>query len=349
MDPNTTIDDFFKRKESGEKSKRVKKVKTAKSKEKGFPVKKMGGFFHGSLKQEKPNVIEEVYPGKYTVLSAVRAVFWLLIGVVIIRGISAWTSPVRPIIYKEEYIRAPSESDTAKAFALQFVREYLSYDARDQSEYRRRIGKYLAYNVSPDTVSGWSRVLESNLWAFKKLNEKNSVITVHVKLMQGKNAEDPGTIRERYVKVPVMALESEQYQVRDYPVFAAEFDSSKGHAPSFSGNSATERTRKEITETLTNFFKIYDRGTPEQIAYFLKSSEKVKGYGGSYTFDMITSLEIYKQNSDETQAFVIAEIVVLDDFGSRFRQKYNFQMVREIIKNETRWYISDFIEVGQNY
>lgn len=314
------------------------------------------------------------YPTVYKVQSTLKIIFWSFMAFILIRGIVAFAYPPKPIINEIKYVQARSETDTVKAFAEQFVREYLTYSQKDQSEYKRRIENYTANQITVNNIIGWSKVLEANVWSHRKIDESNAVVVIYAKLQQGKEIGlDTGGepeqsmqgssalnevqskveyINEVYVKVPVKIRDDNSCVVTDYPIFEAHFepwidyysdDYEKLKNPS-------DTITDEISTLLDNFFKIYDDGTKDQISYYMLDSQKIKGFEGQYTFDRVETFEAYRLNESDTKLLVNAKISTKDQLGTNFTQKFRFIMVKQKADKELRWYIERFIDVGEkNY
>lgn len=299
-------------------------------------------------REVKKEYFEESKPLTYKAITYFKYMFWLVVAAILVYGVFTATNPVRPKIYREEYKQAVCEGDTAKAYAEQFVREYLTYKVMDQ-DYKSRITKLAPNMVSDETRRGWSTVIETSVFNTKKLNDKFSVITVYAKVKQGDTERDPGKIKALYVKVPIAALDQDRVYVRDYPVFVAAPNDARPENYTYKGKEVVDTVREEIKSTLHNFFKIYDVGTPEQISYFLKDKKKVKGYEGNFKYDSIQSIQAYQLNGKDTEAFVVAEIMVKDEHDTTFRQTFNFKMEKDTIDGKSAWYIKEFVDVGQEY
>ncbi len=311
--------------------------------------------------------------------AVIKLLLWIGILLITIRGAIVIINPPRPVIKTEKYIQSLSETEAVKGFAHQFVREYLTYSYIEPEEYKKRVTKYLADWMSIGNRQGWSKVIDSNVWSIKKIDEENAAVTVYVKVSQGNaelkqgtsaadevlgdvsqintiNAAESQEIREFYVRVPVRIIEENKLYVSDYPNFITGFEGFKSYGRLGFGylENTTDNTRNEVRNTLDNFFMIYDDGTEEQTAYYMLNAKKVIGYNGQYKFDRIRSIEVLKLSKDEKQVLAVAEILITDSIGTSFEQKFNLIMRKENSENEQgalveRWYIERFVDQGEQF
>ncbi len=344
MSDKMTIDDFFK--DTGRKEKQKKKTvevpEEKKHKKSGFKMC-MRALLERLHILRNPEHIYDDRPASRNKIIAFRVIFWALAAILLIKGIVSAVFPVRPIVQKYVIEQQASESDTAKAFALQFSREYLTYDEKDQEGYKKRLSKYTASNVPAGDRMGKSKVLEANIFNIKKIDGKNSVITVYLKVSQLQNEKAKEKQKDLYLKVPIYASDSHHYVVQDAPIFDTQFEKAE---PAYEEilNQVPDQTRTEIRQTLENFFKIYDRGTVEQISYFFKPAQKLKGYEGIFQFQEISGLDIYPSKEDVNKVSAAVTIILKDDAGSEFRQKLNLLMFKEVKGKESRWYIEKILD-----
>lgn len=373
MSEKMNLDEYFK---TDEKEKKQKKSHT--------------GVFGKRNKEKRPKKEKTIkepaqadsdseggYPSSYKVMAAARVFVWIILAFIVLRGAYYTVFPPRPEIREEKYVQALSESDIVKSFAEQFVREYLTYDSKDLSEYKQRLEKYAGGITFSSVISGWSKVSDTDVWQTKKINDNTAVVTVYAKLTQGKDDDiksllqpdstqanlEPiqqpqlnaggnyiNSTKEVYVKVAVRIDDENHITLVDHPVFVSEFDPITGFYANYADKleNVTDIVRGEIKETIDNFFKIYDDGTREQISYFMLNSQKIKGFEGKYIYDSIDTFEVYKLNDKETKAIVVLGISTHDEMGTSFKQKFNFLMRKEKAEKEMRWYIERFIDTGED-
>lgn len=373
MADKANLNEYFK---SEEKEKKQKKSRS------GIFGKKNNEKRSGKEKPKKDPAqadidIEEGYPASYKAMAAARVLVWVILGFIVLRGVYYTVFPPRPEIREEKYVQALSETDTVKSFAEQFVREYLTYDSKDLSEYKQRLEKYTG-GMAVSSVIGWSKVTDTDVWQTQKIDDNTAVVTVYAKLTQGKEQEvnlvqpeitqinvDPvqqqqanvggnanvmNISKEVYVKVAVRINDENHITLIDYPVFLSDFDPITDYYANYADKleNTADKVRGEIKETIDNFFKIYDDGTREQISYFMLNSQKIKGFEGKYIYDSIDTFESYKLNNSETKAIAVVGIRTHDEMGTSFKQKFSFLMRKEKAEKEMRWYIERFIDTGEN-
>lgn len=369
-----SLDDYFKNDEGksspGKKSKkkmfRARKVKNKKTK----PRKE-------EEQQSKPLYPEEEYPTVYKNLTWIRGVVWAVLLILVVRGIVAFVKPPRPVINEIKYMQSLSESDMVKAFAEQFVKEYLTYTSKDQGDYKNRLQKYTSNMISANNVIGWSEVLEANVWQLRKIDDNNAVVVIHAVVRQGKEydtvnivnpglvdqsqnpAQQPTTMKntannieykeELYIKVPVKVIKESSFVVTDYPVFIEPFEVVNDYYNDDTQTleAASDNVRTEIKTLMDNFFQIYDDGTSDQISYYMLDSQKMRGFEGKYIYKRIVTYEVYKLNNVEDEVIADVQIETNDKLGTSFNQKFRFILKKKKADKELRWYIERFIEPGE--
>ena len=315
-----------------------------------------------------PNKTEKNIGPKTTgTLKFVKTFLWCAIIFILIMGVFQLIRSKQPKIIKNsiEYNFAPVENDTAKAFAVTFTKEYLTYDSAKVADYNSRVAPFLVSSIQGGTKveysKGISKVLDAMVWKVDKLTSEhgNIVVRANVETSDVLDAVDSTNAYGQKEKKPIVNDEiiyltvpigyyNGGFLVEDYPAFTA--DPVKPADPkleSYSGKSEIDSTKVEIKTVLTNFFKTYSTGDSGQISYYMDNNKSVQGYQGKYIFNSIDSLDAYKDTSTTTVAVVQASMK--DSLlGTVFTQRFIFTL-RKPTDNQNRWYIIDFTSRGNIY
>lgn len=297
-------------------------------------------------------------PKTVSMLKAARIFLWVFIALIILLGVFQLTRSKQPRITKNivQYNFAPSENDTAKAFAITFAKQYLQYDSTKTDDYASRVNPFLINSIKDSTklqyAKGTSTVLNAIVWQVEKLNDEHSNIIVRADIETKNLAQSQSPVindKTVYLNVPVGYYQG-GYVVEDFPSFKAEpksitgvkVDDYKG------GKQLVDSTKDEVKDVLTNFFKTYTTGTEGQIAYYMDNNKSIKGYEGKYVFNGIQTLDAYMDGKDG--AIVVVQVEMNDaDLGTAFTQRFIFNMIKKADDKTNRWYIKDFNARGNFY
>lgn len=315
------------------------------------------------------NKQKTVSPITRTFFKGVQATIYVSLIIIFVLGIYQIIKSKQPKIIKNivEYNIAESESETAKAFALAFVKEYLTYSNTEQEDYLRRIRPFLINALSNtariDYSKGSSRVLDAIVWDVQKLNNNHSNIIIRANIqtinqvdiiiekgIEGEEITKP-KIEEKvvYISVPIGYYE-DGYLVEDYPVFMPEPQRpTEANFETYTGpKTALDDVEQQIEEVLTNFFITYSSGNEGQIAYYMEDNKKIKGYEGKYLFNSIETLDTY-ENGNGTYTTVTVIGMKDEELGTLYRQRYLIELIRKTEGNSDRFYIKDIKMRGNKF
>lgn len=295
-----------------------------------------------------------------TALKALKIMIWAFIAFVLLLGVFQIVRSKQPKIIKNivQYNFAPSESDTAKAFALTFAKQYLSYENNKPDDYSKRVDPFLIDAIKGSTrleyAKGTSTVLNAIVWQVEKLSNEHSNIIVRAEVelksaAESQQQQQKTILKTIYLKVPIGYFE-DRYIVEDFPSFGSDPSNATGvKLDTYKGDKQeADSTKDEIKDVLTNFFKTYTTGTGGQIAYYMDNNNSIKGYEGKYVFSGIENLDAYKDGKDGSIAIVQVEMKDAD-LGTSFSQRFIFNMIKKTGNKTGRWYIKDFSARGNLY
>lgn len=314
---------------------------------------------------KKNKQAKELKPATVGVLKIARIMIWSVLTIIMLVGVLQIVRGKQPKIIKNtvEYNISPVEGDTAKAFAVSFVKEYLTYDNTRQDDYRSRIEPFLSGSVRSgakiEVSKGNSVVIDAIAWNVEKLNKEHSNIIVRAEVEQtnkidtikiideqGKFTEKPKVSKKViYINVPI-GYYSGGFLVEDYPSFVSEPKKPEDPLPGpyTAANSELDDVKVELKGVLDNFFKTYATGNEGQIAYYMDNNKSVKGYEGKYLFESIQTLEAYKEGN---LSVVVTQVAMKDaELQTVFTQRYVLKMRKG---DGNRWYIVEFSPRGNIY
>lgn len=289
-------------------------------------------------KKKKDDLKEEKIKG-ILARKILRAIFWVIIGFVFLRGLVALFSMGN---YEKERLKVESymsklESqeeikDGAKGFSESFVRELFTYNKEIEDDYEERLRKYLSSGISFEKSTAEIEALTVNAVDISYKNSEVLDVDV-VALIQ----YPEGLVKAIKVRVP-LSSKNGKFSVTAMPQFIpdsmkAELDK---YQKDFFGSEASDSVKAELETVLSNFFKTYYEGNENELSYYITEDFPFKnGLNGAVKFDEIKSLRAY-DNRDKGYFEIGAEISV-EDIGRKITQ----EIYLEVIKDGSRYYIKD--------
>lgn len=280
-------------------------------------------------------------PPKTGLRTFLKVIIWGSVLIIFTIGIINIVVGNRPRIIENRvvYDISPVEGETAKAFAISFVNEFLTFDGK-QDDYRKRIDPYiintLANSSKVNLTSKKMRVMNSLVWKLTKLDENHANLVVRADLeIYSENEESKK--KTVYLNVPIQHVNG-QFIVDDYPTFQSGPDKPDvAYTEIEGGEMVDEKIKAEIKGVLQNFFETYCQANSLKIGYFLISGNSYKGLDGVVEFQSIDSLKVYLRDVPEKVTAVCQVLVMEPETGIQFNQKYILDMFKK--PEENRWYI----------
>jgi Conjugative transposon protein TcpC len=197
---------------------------------------------------------------------------WLLVAVLLIRGVSDVLAPRTPEAAGRSApaARPAWPDDEARAFAVAFARGYLSYSPRDPEGWARAVKAFVADDVVDDVVPQFGRgakrqvVGAATVARTAVLDSRHALVTVAV---------DDG----RYLTVPVARGVGGGLVVYDLPSFAAP-PARAAVAPA-SLDPLSGPDQGEIRDVLTRFFRAFLGGDARELAYYVPAGVRMGALG----------------------------------------------------------------------
>lgn len=250
----------------------------------------------------------------------------------------------------------PIESETAKACAESFAKEYLTYsnESINNNDYIKRIKPYIANhlrNILSKATNDIKPCTVKNVytWKVEKIskNQGNIIVKVDVvyedQVMQEEMIETIFMDDVIFLNVPIAYVKG-KYVVDDYPAISPKPKKAEIKYGLVKLEDTSNEINEEVSFMLDNFFKTYCTGNAGELSYYVFDGSKIHGYEGRFEYICSEDLRTYELD-DENSVLAIVSIKVKDLLSNmEFLQKYHL----ELIKKEGRWYIKDFDLRGGN-
>lgn len=326
-----------------------------KSTKKGTQIKDLK---KGVEKKQKTELIKnekEIGPKLAGALNVVRFIFYLGLIFIFVLGIYQLTKSKQPRIIENviRYDFDESESDMAKTFAKDFVKEYLTYAGDERAfEYKKKLSKYVVPEISFEVPisNGSSKVLDVSIWKLNKIdaNRSNIIVKAMVEITdnvntveqyndEGTKEQVPGVYEESYyVSVPIGTVDG-TVAVEDYPAFVPKPELAQMNMETYYAETTIAgNEKKKIQELIKDFLSTYCEGSEGQIKYYLADQDKtIKGLQGDFLLKDVKAIQAYEVG-DIIKVIVIAQISE-KNIGTNFNQRYLITLT----KSKDRWLVSD--------
>jgi hypothetical protein len=252
--------------------------------------------------------------------------------------------------------QVPIESETAKAFAESFTKEYLTYsnESVGNSDYMKRIKPYIASylrNILVKSVSDLKPCIVKNVYTWKvekiKNNQGNIIVKADViyedMVMEEEMVETILTEDIIFLEVPI-SFSKGKYVVDDYPAISPKPEKAEIKYGMIKLEDTSNEVNEEVSFMLNNFFKTYCMGNAGELSYYVLEGSQIHGYEGRFEYISAEDLRTYALDKEKS-VLAIVSIKVKDQMSNmEFLQKYHM----ELIKKDGRWYIKDFDLRGGN-
>lgn len=276
---------------------------------------------------------------KNTMLRVGRVLLWGMLGFIFLRGLIGifrpdTTSEARQLItdFKRQLETDKKLNNEILSFAQDFVREYLSYTAREETEYKERLKEYLADRVSiPSLELSYGSAQAEYVQAYRLesygTDQWDVFVLAEVVYHLGKEEETQKI--QTFLKVPVFVA-GEQMVIEDLPLYVNdERKFQKYEGTEYTGTSLSEASSAEVVTAVTNFLTAYYEQNETAIAYYLSQSadsEDFIGLQGKYRFVSLEKIRCYQESGQQTVVCIV-EVKIEDTVNqAKYLQKMNLQV-----------------------
>ena len=261
-----------------------------------------------------------------------RAVLWLLVVVLLVRGLAAVVAspaPERPARVVRPAVAAWPD-DQARAFAADFARAYLTFAPEDPGGQLEAVAPFvspeLADSIVADVGEHAERVVSVVVARSAAIDERHALITVAVAGVSG----------TRYLAVPVARDRAGGLVVDELPSFAAA-PRRASLAPA-TLDSVTGPAQVELRDVVSRFLRTYLAGDRAGLAYLVPAGVRIATPAPrSYELVDLDALAQPGTPSARRDVELHARVRVRDvRSGAFLGQAYRLRLVRR-----DRWYVAD--------
>jgi hypothetical protein len=262
-----------------------------------------------------------------------RALLWMLVVVLLLRGLASVLEPREPT----PAVQAPRAAaawwpdDETRAFAADFAWAYLSYTPRQPDVSARAVQAFaapeLADAIAPQYGERASRQAVGSVTVARtaRLDARHALVTVAA-AVEGA----PGT---RYLTVPVARDEAGGLVVSDLPSFAAAPARASLEPPATEPLAVSERPA--ITPVVSRFLRAYLAGDASGLEYLVPAGVRIDAPAHSQQLVDVGELVLARPASGRERV-VLAAVRVRDvASGGVFSLRYRLRLVRR-----DRWYVA---------
>jgi hypothetical protein len=260
-----------------------------------------------------------------------RAVLWLLVAVLLIRGAADLLGRSAPIAVVRA---APSPlvawpGDESRAFAADFARAYLSYSTRAPERYAAAVRGFVAADVADDVVPEFAKrapagvVGAAMVARTARVDGRRALITVAADVGGG----------TRYLTVPVERDAAGGLVVYALPSFAAPPARAQVDPTSLDPLSGPDAG--EIEDVLTRFFRAFLAGDARQLAYFVPPGVRIGALGQRVEFDGLVSVSLATPATGRRRDVSVTVRARDAASGATYSLAYRVRLVRD-----DRWLVA---------
>src|SRR4051794_14339171 len=261
-----------------------------------------------------------------------RALLWVLVVVLLVRGLASVLEPREPAAV----VQAPRPASTwpdddARAFAADFARAYLSYSPKRADVWARAVQAFasaeLASSIAPVYAQDAPRQVVGSVTVARtaRLDARHALVTVAASLEGA-----PGT---QFLTVPVARDDAGGLVVSDLPSFVA------GPGRASLQQRATEplavSERAAITPVVERFLRAYLAGDASGLEYLVPAGMRIPVAARDQQLVEVGELALAAPASGP-ERLVLAAVRARDAAsGGVFSLRYRLRLVRR-----DRWYVA---------
>jgi hypothetical protein len=262
-----------------------------------------------------------------------RMLLWLLVAVLLIRGISDVLAPRTPraATRAAPAARPAWPDDEARAFAVAFARAYLSYSPRDPDGSARVVRSFVADDIADAVVPQFGRAARRQVVGGAMVARTAVVDARHALLTV---AVDDG----RYLTVPVARGDGGGLVVYDLPSLAAP--PARGRVEASSLDPLSGADAEEIRDLLTRFFRAFLAGDARALSYLAPAGVRMGALGRPHELVGAVSVMQAPGPAAAGRRDVVATVRARDvASGAVFPLRYRLRLVRG-----DRWLVAEVNE-----
>ena len=299
-------------------------------------------------KEPKPQKAERGAPKAQTLrmargMKAARVILWAMLVFLCLRGaVSIAQGGTQSAAVDVGRLRQEIAVERARdaqmlSFAEDFAREYLTYNAGGDQDYRQRISAYAPESLfsAVRIGSGSAEAISATAYRHKAYSDTQEDVWVRLTVRyttREYNATgdtmETSQLHEATLKVPI-AFTSDGFIVEDYPAFVTDARKATDYAQeSYTGKNAEKETQVAVEAALENFFRAYYAENMSVIRYYLTPDAELDdffGLSGRVAFQRLAECSVYM--SEESDALLaIVGVEVADVSGLVVMQRFHVEL-----------------------
>ena len=262
-----------------------------------------------------------------------RAVLWMLVVVLLLRGTASVLEPRRPApaVQEPRTTSVPWPDDDARAFAADFARAYLTYSPKDPDASARAVRSFaapgLGDSIAPeyDGEAPRQAVASVTVARIARLDARHALVTVAVAV------EDATEMR--YLTVPVARDAAGGLVVSDLPSFAAA--PARASVEDAVTDPLPVSERPAIEPVVSRFLRAYLAGDASGLEYLVPAGVRIAAPSLRHQLVDVVDLALAAPVSGR-ERLVLASVRARDAAtGAVFSLRYQLRLVRQ-----DRWYVA---------
>jgi len=262
-----------------------------------------------------------------------RAVLWLLLVVLLLRGVASVLEPREPatVVQVPRSTAALWPDDDARAFAADFARAYLSYSPKRPEVSARAIQAFAAQElvntIAPEYADGAMAQAAGSVTVARtaSLDEWHALVTVAA------TVEPEATTR--YLTVPVARDDDGGLVVSALPSFAAAPRRASLQEPATEPLSVAERA--VIEPVVSRFLRAYLAGDASGLQYLVPAGVQIAAPTAGYELLEVSALSLARPVSGRERVVLASVRARQKQGGGVFSLLYRLRLVRR-----DRWYVA---------
>lgn len=259
-----------------------------------------------------------------------RAVLWLLVVVLLLRGLASVMEPSTPatVAAAPKPVMVAWPDDATGAFAADFARAYLTYSPKDPDASADAVRAFVVPELASSVVPAYAedaqrRVVGSvSVARVARVDDSHALVTVAASATGG----------TRYLTVPVARDDRGGLVVSDLPSLTAP--PARASVPTTSLESVPSSERGAIEDVVARFMSDYLAGDAGALSYYTPSGVRIDALGQAHELVDVVSLALLAPAQGRVRE-VLATVRAKDGSGVTYGLRYRLRLVRE-----DRWLVA---------
>lgn len=279
-------------------------------------------------------------------MKAARVIFWGMLIFIFIRGVrSCFQTDKEDVVtqliqdFKADYSEFSNQNAEVMAFAQSFVKEYLTYQIRGETDYRQRLAPYVTAAFLSNEINdckATARAVYVEAYRLEAYSENQVDVYVLAEMEyesrilgeDGKTYTTEISTSQIVLKVPVY-MQDNYYIVESLPLMVTDSQLLAGYNVSdYTGTALSEEKTEKIALSVKNFLQAYFEQDDSVINYYLSGSadkEDFRELDGRFTFEKMKTINCYQESGKDIVCLVTFTVRDSEN-GVEMLQKINLSM-----------------------